>query len=129
MTSGIAPGWRERTWMKWVFSPSSSVVNWEKRLSLASRRRQSYSSAQYWQISWIHLSGAPWLKSLTSSASGQRVLRSLAFRSASTASVTVMRDGGHRSAPLRDLAQAAHQVQKEAYKLPHLLLERHPAAP
>jgi hypothetical protein len=31
------------------------------------------------------------LKSLTSSASGQRVLRSLAFRSASTASVTEMR--------------------------------------
>ena len=58
-------------------SPSISVVNCAKRLSSASRRRQSYSSAQYRQTSLIHCSGAPWLQSSTSSASGQRRLRNL----------------------------------------------------
>ena len=53
--------------------PSISVVNWLKRLSSASRRRQSYCSAQYPQTSLIQPSGTPWLQSSTSSASGQRV--------------------------------------------------------
>ena len=39
--SGIAPGFLDLTWMKWMSSPSISVRNWGKRLSLDSRRRQS----------------------------------------------------------------------------------------
>src|SRR5215475_2825237 len=44
-------------------------------------------------MSLIHCSGAPWLQSSTSSASGQRVLRSRDFRSSRTASGTAMRNG------------------------------------
>src|ERR1700754_1751613 len=44
-------------------------------------------------MSLTHFSGAPWLQSSTSSASGQRVLRSRDFRSAKTASSTAMRNG------------------------------------
>src|SRR4029453_14524964 len=44
-------------------------------------------------MSLIHFSGAPWLQSSTSSASGQRVLRSRDFRSLRTASGTAMRNG------------------------------------
>src|SRR5262245_16534454 len=44
-------------------------------------------------MSLIHFSGAPWLQSSTSSASGQRVLRSRDFRSLRTASGTAMQNG------------------------------------
>src|SRR5215212_4546091 len=44
-------------------------------------------------MSLIHCSGAPWLQSSTSSASGQRVLRSRDLRSSSTASPTEMEKG------------------------------------
>jgi hypothetical protein len=41
MIRGSAFGSFERAWMKWMSSPSMSVVNWSKRLSFASRARQS----------------------------------------------------------------------------------------
>ena len=41
MISGSAFGSFERTWRKWMSSPSIPVVNWSKRLSFASRARQS----------------------------------------------------------------------------------------
>ena len=41
MTSGIAPACGERAWTKWMSSPSIAVVNCGKRLSSASRFRQS----------------------------------------------------------------------------------------
>ena len=39
--SGIASGFLDLTWMKWMSSPSISVRNWGKRLSSDSKRRQS----------------------------------------------------------------------------------------
>jgi hypothetical protein len=39
--SGIALGFSDLTWMKWMSSPSISVRNWGKRLSSDSKRRQS----------------------------------------------------------------------------------------
>ncbi len=45
-TSGRAPSCGDRTWMKWMPSPSISVRNWGSRLRRASVARQSYSSAQ-----------------------------------------------------------------------------------
>ena len=46
MISGSASSCRERTWMKWMFTPSISVVNCGSALSLASHLRQSYSVVQ-----------------------------------------------------------------------------------
>ena len=39
--SGSASAWAERTWMKWMSSPSISVMNCGSAFSLASARRQS----------------------------------------------------------------------------------------
>src|SRR6516162_3408251 len=39
--SGIALGFLDLTWMKWMSSPSIPVRNWGKRLSPDSKRRQS----------------------------------------------------------------------------------------
>ncbi len=41
MISGNASSCWERTWMKWMSSPSISVVNWGKAFSFASALRQS----------------------------------------------------------------------------------------
>jgi len=41
MMTGSAPLCFERTWMKWMSSPSISVVNWGRALSFASHLRQS----------------------------------------------------------------------------------------
>ena len=41
-----ATGWGDRTWMKWMSSPSISVVNCGSAFSFASHRRQSCSAAQ-----------------------------------------------------------------------------------
>lgn len=46
-SSGTAAGFCERTWRKWMFWPSISVVNWGNSLSSASALRQSKPSAQY----------------------------------------------------------------------------------
>jgi hypothetical protein len=46
MISGSAFSCGERTWMKWMSSPSISVVNCGKAFNLASALRQSYSVAQ-----------------------------------------------------------------------------------
>jgi hypothetical protein len=44
--SGSAAGWTDRTWMKWISSPSMVVVNCGSAFSLASHPRQSYPVAQ-----------------------------------------------------------------------------------
>ena len=41
MTIGIASGSGERTWMKCTSMPPMSAMYWSKRLSAASRARQS----------------------------------------------------------------------------------------
>ena len=41
MISGNAPSCSERTWMKWIWTASISVVNWGKAFSFASAFRQS----------------------------------------------------------------------------------------
>ena len=41
MISGSASACSERTWMKWMCTPSISVVNCGSALSLASTRRRS----------------------------------------------------------------------------------------
>ena len=46
MINGNAFSWRDFTWMKWMFSPSISVVNCGSAFSRASHRRQSYSFSQ-----------------------------------------------------------------------------------
>jgi hypothetical protein len=44
--SGSAFGWGDRTWMKWMSSPSMVVMNCGSAFSFASHLRQSYSVAQ-----------------------------------------------------------------------------------
>jgi hypothetical protein len=46
MSSGNALSWGDLTWMKWMSTPSISVVNCGSAFSLASQRRQSYSVFQ-----------------------------------------------------------------------------------
>jgi hypothetical protein len=46
MISGSAFSCRDRTWMKWISTPSISVVNCGSAFSFASARRQSYSVVQ-----------------------------------------------------------------------------------
>ena len=46
MISGSAFLCRERTWMKWMSTPSISVLNCGRAFSLASPARQSYLVAQ-----------------------------------------------------------------------------------
>ena len=46
MISGSAFSCADLTWMKWMSTPSISVVNCGKALSFASALRQSYSVAQ-----------------------------------------------------------------------------------
>ena len=41
MISGNAFSWGDLTWMKWMSTPSISVVNWGRALSVASSVRQS----------------------------------------------------------------------------------------
>ena len=41
MISGSAFGWRERTWMKWMSTPSMVVLNCGKAFNFASPLRQS----------------------------------------------------------------------------------------
>ncbi len=41
MISGSAFSWPDLTWMKWMSTPSISVVNWGQALSFASALRQS----------------------------------------------------------------------------------------
>jgi hypothetical protein len=46
MISGNASAWGDFTWMKWISTPSISVVNCGSAFSLASTLRQSCSVAQ-----------------------------------------------------------------------------------
>jgi Bacterial low temperature requirement A protein (LtrA) len=46
MISGNASSCSDRTWIKWISTPSISVVNCGSALSMASALRQSYSVAQ-----------------------------------------------------------------------------------
>jgi hypothetical protein len=51
ITIGKASGSGERTWTRWMASPSIVVRNCSNPLSRCSRARQSYWSAQYRQTS------------------------------------------------------------------------------
>jgi hypothetical protein len=46
MISGSAFSCGDLTWMKWISTPSISVVNYGSAFSLASHARQSYSVVQ-----------------------------------------------------------------------------------
>jgi hypothetical protein len=46
MINGNASSCGERTWMKWMSTPSISVMNCGSAFSLASHLRQSYSVVQ-----------------------------------------------------------------------------------
>ncbi len=46
MISGNAFSCGDLTWMKWIWTPSISVVNCGRAFSLASHLRQSYSLVQ-----------------------------------------------------------------------------------
>jgi hypothetical protein len=46
MISGSAFSCRDLTWMKWMSTPSISVLNCGSELSLVAHRRQSYSLDQ-----------------------------------------------------------------------------------
>ena len=46
MISGSAFSYRDLTWMKWMSTPSISVVNCGSAFSSASHRRQSWPAAQ-----------------------------------------------------------------------------------
>ena len=47
MISGNASSCGDLTWMKWISTPSISVVNCGRALSFASALRQSYCVSQY----------------------------------------------------------------------------------
>ncbi len=46
MISGNASACADFTWMKWMSTPSISVLNCGRAFNLASHRRQSYSLSQ-----------------------------------------------------------------------------------
>ena len=73
MISGSASSCCERTWMKWISTPSISVVNCGSAFSLASHARQSYSVSQKLASAWVVDSWTPCDRSPTSSLEGQRV--------------------------------------------------------
>src|SRR6478752_6280984 len=73
MITGKAFSCSERTWMKWMSTPSISVLNCGNALSLASRRPKSYCSAQYFASACVAASCTPCERSATSSLVGQRV--------------------------------------------------------
>src|SRR3954469_14326415 len=58
-TSGRASSCLERTWTKWMSSPSISVMKLGTELSLASHLRQSYTVAQYHAIACMVASCTP----------------------------------------------------------------------
>jgi hypothetical protein len=59
MISGNACSCGDRTLMKWMSTPSISVVNCASAFSLASHVRQSYSVAQKRASAWIVASCTP----------------------------------------------------------------------
>jgi hypothetical protein len=73
MISGSASSCWERTWMKWMFTPSISVVNCGSAFSLASHLRQSYSVVQSMASSRSAASCTPCDRSSTSSLVGHLV--------------------------------------------------------
>jgi hypothetical protein len=73
MISGSASGCGERTWMKWISTPSISVTNCGRALSRASAARQLYPVAQWRASASIVASWTPCERSATSSRPGNRV--------------------------------------------------------
>src|SRR6478752_4914953 len=73
MISGNACSCGDSTWMKWMSTPSISVLNCGNALSLASHRPKSYCSAQYFASACVAASCTPCERSATSSLVGQRV--------------------------------------------------------
>src|SRR6516165_8992183 len=82
MISGNAPSCRDLTWMKWMSTPSITVLHCWSAFSFASHLRQSYSAAQYRASSWIVASCTPCDRSATSSLLGKRVAAMRRRRSA-----------------------------------------------
>src|SRR5262245_29306068 len=72
MISGNAFSCCDLTWMKWISTPSITVVNCGSAFSLASHLRQSYSLVQYRASSCSVASCTPCDRSATSSLVGQR---------------------------------------------------------
>ena len=70
--SGSAFACPDFTWMKWMSSPSISVLNWGSAFSFASHRRQSCSLAQYRASSLTVALCTPCDRSVTSSLLGKR---------------------------------------------------------
>ena len=73
MSSGNAFSCLDCTWMKWMLSPSISVVNCGSAFSLVSTRRRSYSVPQYCVSACTVASCTPCDASATSSLLGERV--------------------------------------------------------
>src|SRR4051794_2152734 len=93
MINGIASGCGDRTWMKWMSTPSISVMNCGRAFSRASQRRQSYSVAQYRHSASIEASCTPCERSVTSSREGHRVAVSRRRSSPSASSGISARNG------------------------------------
>src|SRR5215208_6048222 len=93
MISGNALSCRDLTWMKWISTPSISVVNCGSALSRASHVRQSYSVVQYRASSRSVASCTPCDRSSTSSLLGQRVAPMRRRRSSRSSSGTSTRKG------------------------------------
>ena len=93
MISGSAPLCRERTWMKWMSTPSISVLNCGNAFSLTSNLRQSYLVVQNRASAWAVASCTPCDRSATSSMEGQRVAATRRRSAASCSPGTLTRKG------------------------------------
>ena len=85
--------------MKWMSTPSISVVNCGSAFSLASHRRQSYRVVQYRASSCVAANCTPCERSATSSRVGQRVAR-MRRRRSSRASSEISTWKGWMSTPV-----------------------------
>ena len=93
MITGSALACRERTWMKWMSTPSISVTKFGSAFSRASQGRQSYWEPQWRASAWMVVSCTPWDASLTTSRSGQTVAFTRRRRSARAVSGKWIRNG------------------------------------
>ena len=93
MISGSASGCCERTWMKWMSTPSISVMNCGSAFSRVASRPTSYSAPQKRQSCWIVADCTPCEASSTSSRGGRRMAARRRRRSASASSENATRNG------------------------------------
>src|SRR6516165_12683856 len=85
--------------MKWMSTPSITVLHCWSAFSFASHLRQSYSAAQYRASSWIVASCTPCDRSATSSLLGKRVAVRRRRRSVIASSGIATRNGRIAPAP------------------------------